>query len=210
MSQAVVRCGRAKPPVPRTVRLWRGSAELASALLALAFAASPAAAQSYLFGGYSALNADPDSEVDAGWTQGVHAQLLLMERGPWALVVDGSAHFGMADAPSESLGGEEVDVAQYTVLAGVRRTALECGRLRAAMRVLVGASTGSADTELTRSLQFEETTFAAVFGGLVTLDLSDRVALGLIQPNLLLTTFGGETQWTQRLSTGLVVKLGGG
>jgi hypothetical protein len=40
------------------------------------------------------------------------------------------------------------------------------------------------------------------------LDISDRIAIRLIQPNFLLTTFGDDTQISQRFSTGLVVKFG--
>jgi hypothetical protein len=185
---------------------------LASAPLLIALATNLAAAQSVdqneFFFGYSLLNAKTDSDLDRSTLHGGNLAFFYAISEGWGLVLDVSGHGGTVDAPEGVYGVSEIEVSQLAIMTGVRKSGLKWGRLRLAARALIGLTTGSAETDLARSLWVEETGFAAALGGTLMLDVSDTIAIRLIQPNLFLTTVGDETQLGQRLSTGLVVKFG--
>jgi hypothetical protein len=180
------------------------------AALLLLLAAPPLAAQRQLFVGYSLLDAEPDRAVETVLMNGAHAQLVLVERDDWGLVLDVSGHVGTGDTRVDDLGVREVDLAYFTALVGLGRKGFRFGRLWSQFGGFAGVSRGVVDGELNRVLRIETTAFTAAFGGSLILDLTDRYALRLIQPNVIYTTFAGGSQWSQRYSAGLVLRLGEG
>jgi len=163
--------------------------------------------RSEVFVGYSYLNAKPDRDIDRFGMSGVHVEVFVPLSRRFGPVLDLSGHAGTADAPLNRFGVSEIDVRQLAITTGIRYNGFRWKRLRGAFRGLVGISTGSVSTDLSSELWIEETAFAAALGGSIMLDLTDWVTLRLIQPNLFLTTFGNETQMSQRYSAGLVVRL---
>jgi len=160
-----------------------------------------------VFLGYSYLDAKPDSDIDRFGMSGAHIEIFLPLSEKFGPVLDLSGHTGTADAPPNSYGVSEIETSQFAITTGIRYNGFQWKRLRGALRGLVGLSTGSVSSDLSRELWIEETAFAAALGGSFMLDLSDWVSLRLIQPNFFVTTFGGDTQISKRYSTGLVVKI---
>ncbi len=160
-----------------------------------------------VFIGYSYLNAKPNRDLDHFGLHGAHIEVFYPVSRRLGPVLDLSGHFGTVDVPPNIYGVSEVEISQFAITTGIRYNGFQWKRLRTALRALVGISTGRVGMDLSSGLWIEETAFAAAFGGSIMLDLSDRVSLRLIQPNFFLTTFGGNTQFSQRISTGLVVKF---
>ena len=163
--------------------------------------------QAEIFLGFSVLNAQPDSLLDSFNMSGGHIEVFVPFSRKFGAVLDISGHTGTVDAPTNIFGVSEIELTQFAILTGIRYEGFQWKSLQGAFRLLVGASTGSVKTDLSDALWIESTNFAAAFGGSLTLALSDLISLRLIQPNLLLTTFGGESQISRRLSTGLVVNI---
>ena len=160
-----------------------------------------------VFLGYSYLDAKPDNDIDSFGMNGAHLEVFFPVTRRFGPVLDVSGHVGTADAPPNVFQVSDIEISQFAITTGLRYNGFQWRRLRGALRGLVGISRGSVSTDLARDLWVEETVFAAAFGGSIMLDLSDRIALRLIQPNFFLTTFGDDTQLSKRYSTGLVVRI---
>jgi hypothetical protein len=180
-------------------------------LLLTALALQPAAAQyegrSEVFVGYSLLRAEPDVDLDPFGMNGAHIEIFHAVSERWGPVLEVSGHAGTVDAPPSAYGVSRIEVGQFAVMTGVRRNGARWGPVSLAVRALIGVSRGSVETDVSRSLWVEQTAFAAALGGSLMLDVSDRIAVRLIQPNFFVTTFGSETQWSQRVSSGLVLSF---
>jgi hypothetical protein len=180
-------------------------------LLLGALAVQPAAAQAMgrteVFVGYSLLRAEPDVDLDPFGMNGVHIEVFHAISERWGPVLDVSGHTGAVDAPPTAYGVSRIEIGQFAFMAGIRRNGARWGPMRLAGRVLIGVSRGTVETDVSQSLWVEETAFAAALGGSLMLDVSDRITVRLIQPNFLMTTFGNETQWSQRVSSGLVLSF---
>ena len=160
-----------------------------------------------VFLGYSYLDAKPDNDIDSFGMNGAHLEVFFPVTRRFGPVLDVSGHVGTADAPPNVFQVSDIEISQFAITTGLRYNGFQWRRLRGALRGLVGISRGSVSTDLARDLWVEETVFAAAFGGSIMLDLSDRIALRLIQPNFFLTTFGDDTQLSKRYSAGLVVRI---
>ena len=160
-----------------------------------------------VFLGYSYLDAKPDNDIDSFGMHGAHLEVFFPVTRRFGPVLDVSGHVGTADAPPNIFQVSDIEISQFAITTGLRYNGFQWRRLRGALRGLVGISRGSVSTDLARDLWVEETVFAAAFGGSIMLDLSDRIALRLIQPNFFLTTFGDDTQLSKRYSAGLVVRI---
>ncbi len=160
-----------------------------------------------VFLGYSYLDAKPDGDIDSFGMHGAHLEVFFPVTRRFGPVLDLSGHVGTADAPPNVFQVSEIEISQFAITTGLRTNGFQWNRLRGAVRALVGISRGSVSSDLARDLWVEETAFAAAFGGSIMLDLSDRIALRLIQPNFFLTTFGDDTQLSKRYSAGLVVRI---
>ncbi len=163
--------------------------------------------QAEIFLGFSVLNAQPDSLLDSFSMNGGHVEVFVPFSRKFGAVLDVSGHTGTVDAPVNIFGVSEIELNQFAILTGIRYEGFQWKSLQGAFRLLVGAATGSVKTDLSDELWVESTNFAAAFGGSLTLALSDLISLRLIQPNLLVTTFGGESQTSKRFSAGLVVNV---
>jgi hypothetical protein len=114
-----------------------------------------------------------------------------------------------------------VSLRQTSFLVGPTFRMMSRGPLTARMRAMVGAARLTSEFPSDQTLSgivpgqtpqdigiFEdETAFAAAFGTAWDIRLARALALR-VNPTFMLTRFNGETQFTQRLSTGLVVSLG--
>lgn len=102
-----------------------------------------------------------------------------------------------------------IDFKEYSFMAGPRVRLAQSERANASVRALVGATNGSVRAQAGPFLaDADETTFALAFGGDVTVNLNDAFALRLIQPEVLFTWFGGNTQTSFRISAGIVFRVG--
>jgi len=102
-----------------------------------------------------------------------------------------------------------IDFKEFSFMAGPRVRLAQNERANASVRALVGATNGSVRAQAGPLLaDADETTFALAFGGDVTLNLNDAFALRLIQPEVLFTWFGGNTQTNFRISAGIVFRVG--
>jgi len=173
--------------------------------------AAPAQAQQdaryEIFLGYSYLHTKPDGDINSFGMHGAHMEIFVPMSQRFGPVLDLSGHVGTADAPPNIFQVSDIEISQFAITSGIRYNGFQWRRLRGALRALVGISRGSVRSDLARDLWIEETAFAAAFGGSMMLDLSDWVALRLIQPNFFLTTFGDDTQLSSRYSTGLIVRI---
>lgn len=107
----------------------------------------------------------------------------------------------------------DVDFSATTVLAGVRYRFGPQGRLLPSVRALAGLARGSVGVELevpdVTAIDTSETENAlgVALGAALDLDVTERLAWRIVQPDLLITTFGNDTQANIRLATGLVVRF---
>ena len=178
-------------------------------VLLLGFAvASPAAAQAEqgyeFFAGlnYAQLDVgDPAGEPDAvGW-QGSITEYLSSWFG---LGADFAGHYGDAASPP---GVTDVHVELYSFLFGPRVRVLNTDAFTVSGHALFGAASGNA--EQFDEIDFAATKFAYALGGAVDWNVTDRLAWRVIQPEVLTTTFGGATQRTFRVATGLAYRFSG-
>jgi len=111
--------------------------------------------------------------------------------------------------PPEGFELVTIDFKEYSFMAGPRLRLAQNERANASVRALVGATNGSVRAQAGPFLaDADETTFALAFGGDVTVNLNDAFALRLIQPEVLFTWFGGNTQTNVRISAGIVFRVG--
>jgi len=102
-----------------------------------------------------------------------------------------------------------VDFKEYSFLAGPRFRVASGRAANASVRALVGATNGTVRAQAGPFLaDADETTFALALGGDVTVNLNDVFAIRLIQPEVLFTWFGGNTQTNVRVSAGIVLRVG--
>ena len=102
-----------------------------------------------------------------------------------------------------------IDFQEYSFMAGPRVRLAQNERANASVRALVGATNGTVRAQAGPFLaDADETTFALAFGGDVTVNLNDMFAVRLIQPEVLFTWFGGNTQTNVRISAGIVFRVG--
>lgn len=130
------------------------------------------------------------------------------------------------DIPAISIFPEssrlEVDFSQWTVLFGPRFRIADSERFRVGAQVMAGMARGSADVEfdierliagppgvgpgvrlLALDFSESETAFAAMFGVHFDLKLTERLTWRVVQPDVLITSYGNDGQAHFRLSSGL-------
>lgn len=152
-------------------------------------------------------------QLDRAGINGWHASLTQYLIGRIGISADVSGHYGRAAVSSNALGRPEVDIRQHTFLAGPAVRLFRRSRVSTSFRAMFGGARGTAqDLASVRPAALgldltDATKFAASFGSAIDITLSKRLAWR-IQPNVLLTRFGSETQRNFRLFTGIVLRLG--
>ena len=129
-------------------------------------------------------------------------------------VADLSGHYGSVSLPPNVAGLAEVDINQHSVLLGPQFRFLRTKRLAASVHALVGMSRGKADLDVPPvdfdfRLGVKQTKLAGAFGVSVDFNLSEAIAWRIVQPDVFVTSFGGEQQNNFRLATGVVIRFGG-
>jgi hypothetical protein len=108
---------------------------------------------------------------------------------------------------------------QWTLLFGPRFRISQTDRFRVGALAMAGIARGSIDIDfdddgfqlqvpggqeiLLSVIDFEATSFAAAFGVHFDLRIDDRIVWRLVEPVVLITAYGNDTQGHFRLSSGL-------
>jgi hypothetical protein len=113
----------------------------------------------------------------------------------------------------------EMEFDQWTLLFGPRFRISQTDRFRVGALAMAGIARGSIDIDfdddgfqlqvpggqeiLLSVIDFEATSFAAAFGVHFDLRIDDRIVWRLVEPVVLITAYGNDTQGHFRLSSGL-------
>ena len=184
-------------------------------ILTLACAFSSAAlaqSKSSVFGGFSYLNGSNDlyypnsnSPELLGWD----ASYTYKIAPRFGLTADFGGNYG----PANNFGFSTGNFMQHTLMGGGEFTALNFGRMQVNLRALAGASrltTPYPDffIDSNGNGSNSQVAFSSAFGGSVDVKITPRVSWRIVQPEYLLTRFGGTYQDNFRLSTGIVFRFG--
>lgn len=197
-----------------------GLLSLASPAVALAQDSGEAEA----FAGFSYLHIDDShggGAADAWGFQGSFAYFVYDWLG---LSAEIGYHSGTTDVPSASENPDELTVRNTTFMFGPRFRFGEGRRFVPAAQVLVGiANRGSevdaivpgpitavdvpSGSQARVRTDFDETSFAVAAGISFDFKFSNRFAYRIIQPDLVITSFGDSTQVNLRVATGVVLRF---
>ena len=187
--------------------------------------AAPPLARLDLFGGLTLLRTPPGPDLDrtglAGWQASLTFYPATGEgfRSRLGLAAEvGGAH-RTPPLDDAQVAGTYMRLTQHTILGGPVLRMVRRERVSTNVRVLVGianlrtafpsdrtqAGIGPGQTPGSIGVFEDATAFALSFGTAWEIRLAPRVALR-VNPSLLLTQFGSDTQRTLRLSTGLVFR----
>lgn len=114
----------------------------------------------------------------------------------------------------------DIDFSQTTVLLGPRFRFARTERFEAAAHVLGGVANAEIDLDLGFPLpentdevalltvfEFDDTVPAFALGMTFDLQLDDRIAWRIVQPDVLVTTYGDDSQTHLRLATGVTISF---
>ena len=176
-----------------------------------------------LSAGFTLVRMEPGPSLDRTALLGWNASFAAFPFGRFGLAAE-VAGGGRTPSVADALVAEtKVRLRQNSFLAGPAVRIIRTRRLTTSFRALFGVARVTAElpSELVQDgmvpgqapasigLFEDETVFAAAFGSNWDVRLSDSWALRL-NPSLLLTGLGDETQVSPRFSTGFVFRPGGG
>lgn len=166
-------------------------------VLGLLIVAPPVWAGGELFGGYSLFRRSGDDHRHAqGWNAAVGWDL----RGPLAVALDVSSHYGSSNGTTDG---------QLTVALGPSLRLARRSRVRPFLHVLVGlARTSSGIKVFDVSISESHTGPGGLAGGGVDVQVGERWALRALQAELLVRRAEGATEKGLRLSAGAVYRFG--
>jgi hypothetical protein len=190
-----------------------------------------------LFGGYSYFGAGSTTSatafgLDTANLNGWNAAAKINVTPRLGLLADFSGHYGdrgitVPVGSNPTLQPKPGHMRQHTFLFGPEACLLTKKRVAVNVRALAGVANrntlvaplalpiestppliGNPVAPITQLSFSGGNGFAASFGGSIEYRITDRLAYRLIQPELLLTRFGGSTQADVRISTGIVFRFG--
>jgi len=181
-----------------------------------------------VFGGFSYLHVDNKEGRGATDAWGFQAEFTYFVYEWFGLSAEVGHHRGATDAPPEFSSPEELTLRNTTFMFGSRFRFGMGKRFIPTAQVLVGIADRKSEVEVSlpgpasfsspgvypgpasearvRS-DLDETSFAVAAGISFDLILSDRFAYRIIQPDLVITSFGSSTQVDLRLGTGIVLRF---
>lgn len=167
----------------------------------------PAAAQSKeLFAGFSLANMKPPAESLRTTLNGWSSSFTVYPAYRLGFTIDGAGQYGTANA----VGTAALNVRQHSLVAGPQVRLFRRGRIETSAKALFGAARGHLPGDSVSAN--DETTFAALIGSNLDINLTHRVAFRL-SPGMFVTRyghdFGAASQKNLRLTAGLVFRLGG-
>jgi hypothetical protein len=140
--------------------------------------------------------------------------------GWFQIVGDFGGHYGSRSVRTEDLSGDfpapasinvNSDSSVHTILLGPRFSSRRDRKLTLFAQFLFGAARLGADASIrlgntTIDTAFADISFAVASGGGLDLNLSESVALRLVQADYLSTNFGSNAPGHLRLSVGIVLR----
>ena len=170
-----------------------------------------------VFGGFSALHVGVEGDFlgNSTWGYGGVGELTWFVTEWFGIAGEVAYHQYSPDIPPNIFVGGNISVAQTTFLAGMRFRYKNSSRFVPSGRVMMGVGHASAAVRLTPRLgwgippfDFEESdnAFTVALGGSLDINVSDRIAIRAIQPDILITNYGGSSA-DIRISTGLLVRF---
>jgi len=158
-----------------------------------------------VFGGYSVTRMRPENESSnttmSGWNTSVSAYATRR----LGVTADFAGFYGTA--PRALTNGDQVDIRQYSFMAGPQVRLFHAGRFSSSVRAVVGAAYGYVPDSAYNVA--DQTRFAALVGSNFDIQVSRRVAMRF-SPGVYITRFGDDqTQKNIRFSVGPVFHFGG-
>jgi hypothetical protein len=166
-----------------------------------------AAAQSVeVFGGFTAARMKPGKDYSSTTSKGWNTSVTAYPASRFGITADFA---GYTDTVRPQAIGGDVDVRQYSFLAGPQFRLFRRERFETSFRAMVGAARAYVPTASLPAgyASLDQTGAAALFGSNFDINLSRHVALRF-SPGIYLTHFAGETQKNMRFSVGPVFRFG--
>jgi len=169
-----------------------------------------------VFGGFSASHVDVgDDPFGLGsWAYGAIGELTWFVTDWFGIGGEVAYHQYSPEIPPNIFVGGSIGVSQTTFLAGMRFRYKNSSRFVPSGRVMMGVGHASAAVRLTPRPGWgppfhhddSDNSFTVAFGGSLDINVSDRIAIRAIQPDIVITNYG-DTSADIRVSTGLLVRF---
>ena len=169
-----------------------------------------------VFGGFSAYHVDVgDDPFGLGsWAYGAVAELTWFATDWLGIGGEVAYHQYSPGFPPNIFVGGSIGVSQTTFLAGMRFRYRNSSRFVPSGRVMMGLGHATAAITLRPYVPWippidqdlGDNSFTVVLGGSLDIDVSDRIAIRAIQPDIVITTYD-DTSADIRISTGLLVRF---
>lgn len=170
-----------------------------------------------VFGGFSAFHVGVDDDFldNSTWGYGGVGELAWFVTEWLGIAGEVAYHQYSPDIPPNIFISGSINVSQTTFLAGLRFRYKNSSRFVPSGRVMMGAGHATASVRLTPRLSWElppfdfvesDNSFTVALGGSLDINVSDRIAIRAIQPDILITNYG-DSSADIRISTGLLVRF---
>ena len=176
-----------------------------------------------VFGGFSANHVDVgDDPIGFGsWAYGAIAEFTWFPTDWFGIGGEVAYHQYSPGIPPNLFVGGSIGVSQTTFLGGLRFRYKNSSRFVPSGRVMMGVGHVNAVVRLTprrpwdrlpefwdQPFVFDESddSFTVVLGGSLDINVSDRIAIRAIQPDIVITNYG-DSSADIRISTGLLVRF---
>lgn len=155
-----------------------------------------------------------DVDVDSLNLNGFLAEFSYMVTPKLGLSFEFGGHFGSVDLDVPELGDIiNISADLITTMAGPRFKFVDNESVTASVHAFFGVARASLDLDISIpdfpgiSIGDDETKFATTIGAAIDWNINEAVAIRVIQPSWLLTTFGDDSQNHFRLGTGVVFRF---
>ncbi len=176
-----------------------------------------------VFGGFSAFHVGVDDDFldNSTWGYGGVGELTWYATDWLGIAGEVAYHQYSPDIPPNIFVGGSINVTQTTFLAGLRFRYKNSSRFVPSGRVMMGVGHATAAVRLVprrpwdrlpefwgQPFDYEESdnSFTVAVGGSLDINVSERIAIRAIQPDILITNHGGSSA-DIRVSTGLLVRF---
>jgi len=176
-----------------------------------------------VFGGFSALHVSVDDNFldNSSWGYGGIGELTWFVTDWFGIGGEVAYHQYSPQIPPNIFVGGGIDASQTTFLAGMRFRFRNSSRFVPSGRVMMGVGHLNAAVHLIprrpwdrlpefwgEPFRYEDSdnSFTVALGGALDINVSDRIAIRAIQPDILITNYGGSSA-DIRISTGLLVRF---
>jgi hypothetical protein len=173
--------------------------------LALVGLHSVNAADVDVFGGYSVTKMRPENKDHQNTMSGWNTSITAYATKRFGVTADFAGFY--STAPEALTNSDQVNIRQYSFMAGPQVRLFHAGRLSTSFRAVFGGAYGYVPDPA--YLTPDQTTFAALVGTNIDIRVSRRVSMRF-SPGIYITQFGNDqTQKNLRFSVGPVFHFGG-